>query len=279
MKCKISSVLLGVAWLALVAMAARAEELTIDSILKMHQSGSPADVIVRKIDSPANTLAITAGDLVTLRYTDVPESVLAAIQAHLQASTATVPLQPDDARLIDLVRLIGTGVSESIIAEQAQQSSQRYALSVNDILYLKEHGAKDSTIAALMATRAGAPSTPAFAPSELIFEDLELVNTGFWRRDRKGRLVMSADTLRWEGSRGSEHSFELQILGLEKVWYTCEARSSENFCYQLNFEIVKGGTYRFRDLQRESGSNAAITRVAEALRTYFPRLPFGEPDT
>jgi hypothetical protein len=278
MKHTLANVLLGAAWLMLLAVPARAEELTINSILTMHQSGAPADIIIRKIDSPTNTLAMTAGNLVTLRSAGVPTSVISAIQAHLPASTGTAPLQPDDARLVPLVRLIETGISESIMAEQVQQSGQTYALSVNDILYLKEHGARDSTIAALMATRTGAPAVPLVAPAELVFGDLELVNEGFWRRDRRGRLVMRGDTLRWEGSHDPRHDFELQILGLEKVWYTCEARSSENFCYQLNLAIVKGGTYRFRDLRRESGSNAAITKVAEALRTYFPRLPFGEPD-
>lgn len=204
---------------------------------------------------------------------------LAAVPVGAQELTkATVSLQPDDARLVDLVRLIGTGISESILAEQVQRSDQTYALSVNDVLYLKEHGAKDSTIAALMATRAGSPAAPPAAPSELVFDDLELVNDGFWRRDRKGRLVMRGNTLWWEGSHGSRNDLELQIAGLEKVWYTCEARPSESFCYQLNLEIVKGGTYRFRDLHRDAGSNAAITKVEAALRTYFPRLPFGEPD-
>lgn len=104
------------------------------------------------------------------------------------------------------------------------------------------------------------------------------MNNGFWRRDRKGRLVMRGDTLPWEGSHGSRRNFEFQIPALGKVWYTCEARPSESFCYQLNLKIVKGDIHRFRDLHRESGSNAAVIRVAEALRTYFPRLPFGEPD-
>jgi hypothetical protein len=277
MKGKVTSVLLGVACLVLVAVAAGAKELTIDSILTMHRSGAPADVIVTQVDNPANTLAMTTGDLVTLRRAGVPQSVIDAIRDHLASHTATLPLQPDDARLVDLVHLIGTGISESIIAEQVRQSDQTYLLSVNDIRYLEEHGAGDPTIAALMATRAGRPAAPAVAPPELVFEDLELVNEGFWRRDRKGRLVMSGDTLRWEGSR-SGHSFEFQTPALGKVWYTCEARPSESFCYQLNLKIVKGDIHRFRDLHRESGSNAAITRVAEALRTYFPRLPFGEPD-
>lgn len=278
-KTAVANVLLGVAWLGLLATAAGAEQLTIDSILTMHRSGAPADVIVAEIDSPSNTLAMTAGDLVTLSNAGVPQSVLSALWARIPSSSATESLRPDDARLVDLVRLIESGISESIIAEQALQSGQTYTLSVDDLLYLKDNGAGDSIIAALMASRAGASPAPAIAPSELVFEDLELVNEGFWRRDRKGRLVMRGDTLRWEGSRDSGHSFELQIQGLEKVWYTCEARSSESFCYQLNLKIVKGDTYRFRDVHRESGSNAAITRVAEALRTYYPRLPFGEPKT
>lgn len=277
MKRTIAHVLFAAVCLVLVAGAAGADELTLNSILTMHRSGAPADIIVAKVDNPANTLAMTAGDLVTLHSAGVPQSVITAIRGHLPASTATVPLQPDDARLVDLVRLIGTGVSESIIAEQVRLSKQAYALSVNDVLYLKQHGAGDSTIAALMATGAGPPGTPAVAPSELVFDDLVLVNTGFWGADHKGRLVMRGDTLQWERSQGSKHNFELQIPGLDKVWYTCEARPSESFCYQLNLKIVKGATYRFRDLNRESGSNAAVTRVAEALRTYYPRLPFAEP--
>ena len=63
------------------------------------------------------------------------------------------------------------------------------------------------------------------------------------------------------------------------MWFTCEARSPENFCYQINFKIVKGDGYRFQDIHRESGSNAAVLKVMEALRTYFPRLAFGARTT
>jgi hypothetical protein len=203
---------------------------------------------------------------------------LAAVAADAQSSG---PLQPDDARLVDLVRLIKSGVSESIIAEQVKQSGQVYALSVNDLLYLKQNDAQESTIAALMATRPGAPAAPAVAPSEVVFDDLVLVKKGlggFLKKDRKGRLVMRGDTLGWEDRRNPKENFEFRTTGLEKVWYTCEARSSGNFCYQINFKIVKGDSYRFRDIDRDSGSNAAVTKVMEALRTYFPRLTFGAPD-
>ena len=80
-------------------------------------------------------------------------------------------------------------------------------------------------------------------------------------------------------SRDPTKNFTFQTTGLEKVWYTCEARTPENFCHQINFQIVKGDRYRFQDSGRDSGSNAAVVKVMEALRTYFPSLAFGAPDS
>ena len=278
MQRKVIGVLFGVALLALVAVAASAEELTVNSIMAAQRSGAPVDGIVAMVNSPANTIAMTTGDLVTLRNAGVPESVIAAIWARIPApAPAPVPLQPDDARLVDFVRLIKSGVSGSIIAEQVKQSGQTYNLSVNDLLYLKENGAPESAIAALMATSAGAPAAPAAAPSELTFDDLVFVKWGFWSKNRKGSLVMNGDTLAWKDSSDPKENFTFQTTGLEKVWLTCDARSSGNFCYQINFKIVKGDRYRFRDIHRESGSNAAVLKLMEALRTYFPRLTFGTP--
>lgn len=273
--------LLGAALLALAAVAAGAEELTVNSILTVQRSGAPADIIIGMVNNPDNTIAMTAGDLVALRNAGVPESVISAIWAHIpEPAPAAVPLEPNDARLVDLVRLIRSGMSESIIAEQLRQSGQAYNLSVNDLLYLKQNGARESTIAALMATRPGtpaAPAEPAVAPAELVFDNLVMVRTGFWKKDHIGRLVMRGDTLAWEAPGNPEENLTFQTAGLEKVWYTCEARSSGNFCYQINFKIVKGDRYRFRDSNRETGSNAAVVKVMEALRTYFPRLTFSTP--
>jgi hypothetical protein len=44
------------------------------------------------------------------------------------------------------------------------------------------------------------------------------------------------------------------------------------------FQIVKGDRYRFQDSGRESGSNAAVVKVMDALRAYFPSLAFGAPE-
>lgn len=281
MKRTLFGALLGVALLVLAAAVAGAYELTVKSILAAHESGAPADRIVAMVNSPATTVTVTAGDIVTLRDAGVPESVIRAIWAHIPAPAPdVVPLQPDDVRLVEFVRLIKSGMSESIITEQVKQSDQAYTLSVNDLLYLKQNNARESTIEALMATRGGAPARPAepaVAPTELVFDDLVLVKSGFWRKNRTGRLVLKGDTFGWEDGSSSGQNFTFETTGLEKVWYSCEARASGNFCHQINFQIVKGDRYRFRDVNRDSGSNAAVTRIMEELRRYHPRLSFAAP--
>ena len=157
-------------------------------------------------------------------------------------------------------------------------SAETQNLSVNDLVYLKQNGARESTIAALLATPgAAAPVVPAVAPSEVVFGGLVIVKKGFWKKDRTGSLVMRGDTLAWEDSGNQSNNFTFETTGLEKVWFTCEARSSGNFCHQINFQIVKGDLYQFQDSGRDSGSNDSVLAVMEALRTYFPRLNFGTP--
>jgi hypothetical protein len=280
MKREVVGALLGTALLVLAAGAAGAEELTVHSILAAQQSGASADGIIAMVRDPGNTIAMTAGDLATLRNAGVPEKVITVIWAFVPApAPAPVPLQPDDTRLVDIVRLINTGTSEQNIAEQVRQSGKAYNLSVNDLVYLKQNGARESTIAALLATPgAAAPVVPAVAPSELVFDGLVMVKKGFWKKDREGRLVMRGDTLGWEDSGNQNENLTFETTGLEKVWFTCEARSSGEFCHQINFKIVKGDRYRFRDIHGDSGSNAAVLKVMEALRTYSPRITFGKPD-
>ena len=224
-----------------------------------------------------------------MKYT-VSRVVLAAALAFAAAAVGAERLvEPDDGRLVDVVRLIESGVSGSTIAEHVRQSGEAYQLSVNDLLYLQQNSALESTIAALLATAPAADAVPvvavavpavavpAAAPMELAFDELVLVNGGLWNGDRKGRLVLHGDTLGWEGRHNRKDDFTFETAGLEKVWFTCEARSSESFCYQINFKIVKGDRYSFRDVRRDTGSNAAITEVMEALRIHFPRLDFAAP--
>ncbi len=273
------------ALLVLVALTASADEVTVNSITAAHQAGSSAADIVAMVNLPTASIAMTAGDLVTLRSAGVPEEVIAAVWAHIPAPTrAPTPLQPDDSRLVDLVRLSEAGVSEPVVAEQVRQSGGAYSLSVNDLLYLKQNGIRESTIVALMATvtaSGAAAALPPVAPSsDLVFEDLVVVSSSlwFWETTRHGRLLIVGDGFRWEDRDDPEQSFDFQTPGLEKVWFSCDQRTPENFCYQVNFKIVKGDLYRFRDSQRDAGSNAAVVKLMDAVRAAFPNLTVAAPD-
>jgi hypothetical protein len=277
--------LLGTALLVLATATAGAEEVTVNSILIAHRAGATAGGIIAVVSNPANTIAMTAGDLVTLRAAGVPETVITAINARVVAlSPQPIPLQPDDPRLVDLVRLVKSGMSESIIAEQVRQSDPAFNLSVADLLYLKQNGVLESIIGALMATRAATQAAPGIAATalagsrELVFDDLVLVKSMSLKKNRSGRLVMQGDLLAWVDGGDPKKNFEFQIPGLEKVWFTCQARTPENFCYQINLQIVKGARYQFRDVNQESGSNASVIKVMDALRKYFPQIAFGPPD-
>jgi hypothetical protein len=278
MKSPIRCSLLGVFCLALAAAPAQAEVLTVNSILTAQKAGAPSDGIVVMVNSPTNTVAMSAGDLVTLRDAGVSEKVIAAVWARVPVPAPTpLPLVPDDTRLVDLVRLIKSGISESIVAEQVKQDGRPYDLTVNDLLYLKQNEVVETTIVALMAKGAAAPAVPVagVAPESMTFDDLVMKST--MKRDRPGRLVMHGDSLGWTDANDPERNFEFKTTGLEKVWFTCQARTPESFCYQINFQVVKGAHYQFQDRNRESGSNAAVLKVMDALRTYFPQIVYGAP--
>jgi hypothetical protein len=275
--------------LSLTAMPASADVLTVNSILTAQKAGAPTDGIIVMVNDPANTVGMSAGDLLTLRDAGVSEKVITAVWARVPPPTATpVPLVPDDGRLVDLVRLVKSGISESIVADQVRSDERPYVLTVNDLVYLKQNGVGESTIGALMATRAAAPAVAAVeaapeppaenrAPAAYSFDNLVL-KTSAMKKDRPGRLEMQGDSLVWTDGNDPKENFEFKTTGLQKVWFTCQARTPENFCYQINFQIVKGARYRFQDFNRESGSNAAVLKVMDALRTYFPQVAYGSPE-
>lgn len=283
MKSVILGSLLGVASLVLGSVPARAEALTVNSILTAQKAGAPTDGIVAMVNNPDNTVNLTAGDLVMLRDAGVSDRVIAAVWARVPATAPTpVAPVPDDPRLADLVRLTKSGISESIVAEQVRQANPPYSLSVNDLIYLKQNGVTETTIGALMGTSAAAPAVPAVAaasvpPESLTFDGLVMKNSAL-KKNRPGRLVMQGDSLIWTDGNDPTKNFEFKTTGLEKVWFTCQARTPENFCYQINFQIVKGARYKFQDFNREAGENAAVLKVMDALRTYFPQIAYGAPE-
>jgi len=192
---------------------------------------------------------------------------------------APAPAVADDARLADVVKIVKSGISESLIADQIKQSGLSYKLTLNDLLYLKENGVQDSVISALMATKELEAKKAAAPPAETVFNELLLVRgIGPLHRDRPGRLVLKGETLSWVDGADPKENFELQVPGLQKVWYTCQSQTAGDVCYQINFQVVKGPRYSFVDVSRATGSNATVKAVMETLRTNFPRAPFGASD-
>src|SRR6185436_9611839 len=163
MKHMIFRALIAMALLAGATTVGSADEVNLHSILMAHRAGATTSGIVAVVSDPANTVAVTSADIVTLRAAGVPEGVITAIEAR--APDSGVALQPDDARLADLVRLIKSGISESILVEHVQHSTPPFELSSTDLLYLKQNGVLESTIAALMATSGGMPAAPRAAPA------------------------------------------------------------------------------------------------------------------
>ena len=272
--------------LLLLAASALAEQLDMSTILARQKAGASADALLASVNDPANTLAIRADDIATLRSGGVPETVIAAIQQRITgqsaapAATAPPPAVPDDPRLADVVKIVKSGISESLIAEQIKQSGLAYKLSMNDLLYLKQNGVQDSVISALLATKEAAAKLAAAPPAETDFNELLMVHGwGPLRKERPGRLVLKGDTFSWIDGKDPKENVDFQVPGLEKIWYTCQSQpSGDDVCYQINFQIVKGPRYSFADVSRATGSNATVKAVMETLRKSYPRAPFGASD-
>lgn len=268
-----------------------AEELTAKSILISHRAGAPAEGLVALINDPGNRVTVSAAELELMEAAGMPESVITAIKARVSAAPAPetaapatapapapAPLKPDHAGLEELVRLFKSGISETLLKDQIMASERAATedLTLNDLLYLKQNGVTDSVIGFLLQAREAGKlkaAKPA-EPEEIVFNDL--MYTRFLRPARGGRLVLKDETLSWFDSGDSKHNFEFQVGGLARVWLTCEQQTPAAVCHELNFEIVKGDKHTFRDMNRESGSNAAIMKVLDTLKEKFPKLPVQE---
>jgi hypothetical protein len=187
MKSPIRCSLLVVSCLALAAAPAHAEVLTVSSILTAQKAGAPSDGIVVMVNSSTNTVAMSAGDLVTLRDAGVSEKVIAAVWARVPVPAPTpVPLVPDDARLVDLVRLIKSGISESIVAEQVKQDGRPYDLHQRSP-HLKQNDVVETTNVAQWRKAPRRPQSVAGVSGVDHLDDLVMKST--MKRDRPGRLV------------------------------------------------------------------------------------------
>lgn len=281
--------------LMLVATSALADELTASAVITAFRLGATPEAIIAQINNPANTVApVTQTDVANLMAAGVPDAVVQALVAKAPPPTPT-PGQPkpDDPRLVDLVRMAKSGLSEPIVLEQIKRSGENFQLTPNDLVYLKAEGVPESVITFLVTNKSlpsvtptptvvpAAPvaptATPTPEPQEVTIEGVVLKKLTFLRKNRSGRLVFNGDEVQWIDAVDPKESFSFRMSGVEKVWFTCQARAAESFCFQLNIQIVKGARYRFQDVKRETGSNEAITKAEAWIKKHFPSVSWAPP--
>ena len=273
----------------LAATATFAEELNADKILTALSFGVSAETIVAKINDPANTVAaVTAEDLARLRTAGVPDPVIQALVARAPQPTPTpLPFLPDDQRLIKLVRVVKDGVSEPVLTEGIRASGEVFALSLNDLIYLRQNGVPESIVTMLQATasgtvapaKAGQPAAAGAAPKvdkDTTIEGLVIKRSTFMKKNTQGTLTFKGDEIIWNDARKPAESFTVKASALEKAYVRCRPLPAGDFCYELGFSIFKGGDYAFLDTGEEKGSNDNIMKLRELIAARFPNLVFEE---
>ncbi|MBZ5589610.1 MAG: hypothetical protein LAO05_13700 [Acidobacteriia bacterium] len=280
--------------LVVPAVAALADELTAAAVITALKLGATPEAVTAQINNPANTVAqLTPADLANLKAANVPEAVVHALMAKASSPAPTpMPPTPDNPKLVDVVRMVKSGLSEPVVLEQLRRSGEAFQLTSNDVVYLKNAGVPESVIAFLVTnknfplttptpTTPPAPTltpTPTPEPKETTIEGIVLYKPTFMQKNRSGRLIFKEDEVQWVDAVDPKESFSFHMAGVEKVWFTCQARPTESFCYQLNIQIVKGARYRFKDVKQESGSNEAVKAIETWIKKHFPAVPWGPPD-
>lgn len=271
----------------LLAAPVVAEELTVEKIIAAHSFGVTPDTIIQKVNDPTNTVApILPGGVEKMRAEGVPESVILAMQAR--AVPAPQPLQPDNPNLTKVVKLVQSGVTESLLIDLIAQGQPVAALSHGDIIYLKDNRVPDAVIAALMANSAAqrAAATPADAAAagapapepttDAVIDGLVLMRATFLSKNHEGRLTFEGDDLRWSSATDPKSNFSGKITALERASLRCSPLPGGSFCFEISFKLFQGSEYSFRDTGADQGSNANVMKVREVLQARFPNLVFEE---
>lgn len=272
---------------ALLATLAGAEEITADKVLAAYGLGAPVDNIIAQINNPANTVAfVSAADLARLKAASVPDAVVQAMVARAPMPTPTpAPSLPDDPRLESVVKLVKSGLSESIIADQIKKSGTAYNLTVNDLLYLRTNQVPESIIGALIAAPPATAVQSVTVPTasgvkpltgEVEVGGLIMKKATFMVKDRVGKLIFKGDEITWVDSDQPSKNVALRASGITKAWVRCQPRPQTPFCYEIGFEIFKGDSYKFQDAKLEKGVNDQVLMVRQVFKEHYPNVLISE---
>jgi hypothetical protein len=270
-----------------------AQELTVAEVVAAHRAGAPEQGILRLIREAPAVASLGPADLARLRTAGVPEPVIQALVARNTPTPTAGPVRPDDPRLADVVRTARSGLSAELVAEQVRRSGQRYTLTINDLIYLKENHVADPVIFALLATGAApTPMPPTLPPSTtaaptpvaesaappplptamaaVTFGPL-LRMTGAFRRESTGTLVVTADRLEWRDARGREQSAAFPVASLRAVWLASRAQGTGAAVSELRIRTTAGDDLTFRDADWANGGSDQVAALYRTLETRFPQ--------
>jgi hypothetical protein len=191
------------------------------------------------------------------------------------ANTAVVP---DNPRLAEVVRLVESGLSEQLIMEQITQQGVMYRPTINDLIYLKENDVSEGIIGALMTAELLAESPGATAAAEkadgVVIDGLVLKGGLMsFGTTRSGQLTLAADTLEWRDSEDQSKAMDLSVISIKSITARCRARSSVDFCYEVEFDLAQGSNFTFEDARQKYGGNNAIVLLLAGLDSQYPDTP------
>ena len=270
--------------LMLAAVPAAAYEITADSIIAAHRMGAPAKKILMQMADPTNSMVEpTAADSQRMQSAGVPPSVMGALASGPSRTASSPPaansaVVPDNQRLTELVRLVDSGLSEQLIEEQVAQQGVMQRPTINDLIYLKENNVSEGIIGALMTaellTVNSATTTVAEKAGGVVIDGLVLKGGMMsFGGTRSGQLTLAADTLEWRDSEDQSKALDLSVIAIKSITARCRARSSDDFCYEVEFALAKGSDFTFEDARQKYGGNNAIVLLLAGLDSQYPDTP------
>jgi len=305
-----SLILAAVVSLMVVAGAAAAE-LTVADLIRAHEAGVSADVLVQLVRVADALPAIGAEEEIQMLDAGVPRAVVDAVKLRRleleRKGTVASSAEPDDRRLVDVVRLVQAGVSEKVVIEQVQRSEQGYDLSVNDIIYLKDNLVPTTVVSALLQHRPVAPGrepqpvtrvepvtpTPAPRPVEVVMQPSRSApepapqpilsfgpllrvtkKAAVIRTSSQGRVLVGDGKIEFRDDSKQKRDVSFFDKALKKVWLECERNPNGDVCFEIRLKTALGDTYRFRDVDWKDGGNAQIQTLFETLKGLYPKVKY-----
>ena len=270
--------------LMLAVVPAAAYEISADSVIAAHRMGAPTDQILRQMADPTNTMVQpTAADAERMQAAGVPPSVMGALASDPSRSASGPPpansaVVPDNPRLAEVVRLVDSGLSEQLIVEQITQQGVMYRPTINDLIYLKENNVSEGIIGALMTAELLAEDPAATAAAKkangLVIDGLVLKGGMMsFGGTRPGQLTLAPDTLEWRDAEDQSKAMDLSVISIKSITARCRARSSVDFCYEVEFDLAQGSNFTFEDARQKYGGNNAIVLLLAGLDSEYPDTP------